>query len=131
MKPNSLPPADQSERHYTTPEGYFEELEKRLLAQLPTEAPSEAEAPRLMLWVRLRPILYLAAMFVSMSLLFRAVHTPERVPATTASITAPALDEQYDDYLADYGERMEAGEAYSTYYQDLSGEPSATFASYE
>lgn len=131
IKPTPLPPAKESGRHYTTPEGYFEGLEERLLAQLPDEAPAEAVTPRPTLWVRLRPILYLAAMFVSFSLLFRAFHTPEKTSTTTASVTTKTPDEEYADYYADYGERMRAGEGYSSYYQDLTGEPAPIYASYE
>ena len=131
IKPTPLPPAKESGRHYTTPEGYFEGLEERLLAQLPDEAPVEAVTPRPTLWVRLRPILYLAAMFVSFNLLFRAFHTPEKTSTTTASVTTQTPDEEYADYYADYGERMRAGEGYSSYYQDLTGEPAPIYASYE
>ena len=131
IKPTPLPPAKESGRHYTTPEGYFEGLEERLLAQLPDEAPAEAVTPRPTLWVRLRPILYLAAMFVSFNLLFRAFHTPEKTSTTTASVTTQTPDEEYADYYADYGERMRAGEGYSSYYQDLTGEPAPIYASYE
>lgn len=131
IKPTPLPPAEESGSHYTTPEGYFEGLEERLLAQLPDEAPAEAVTPRPTLWVRLRPILYLAAMFVSFSLLFRAFHTPEKTSTTTASVTTQTPDEEYADYYADYGERMRAGEGYSSYYQDLTGEPAPIYASYE
>ena len=105
IKPTPLPSAEESGRHYTTPEG----LEERLLAQLPDEAPVEAVTPRPTLWVRLRPILYLAAMFVSFNLLFRAFYTPEKTSTTTASVTTQTPDEEYADYYADYGERMRAG----------------------
>ena len=131
IKPTPLPSGKESGRHYTTPEGYFEGLEERLLAQLPDEAPAEAVTPRPTLWVRLRPILYLAAMFVSFNLLFRAFHTPEKTSTTTASVTTKTPDEEYADYYADYGERMRAGEGYSSYYQDLTGEPAPIYASYE
>ena len=124
IKPTPLPPAEESGRHYTTPEGYFEELEERLLAQLPDEAPAESVESRPSLWVRLRPILYLAAMFVSFNL-------PEKTSTTAASVTTKTPDEEYTDYYAEYGERMQAGEGYSSYYQDLVGEPAAIYTSYE
>lgn len=131
-KPTPLPPAHQSERHYATPEGYFDQLEERLLAQLPLEEQEETLPQKPTLWVRLRPILYLAAVFVSMNLIFRAFHSSTQPqPATTAEASAPATEEVYDDYLSDYAERMQAGQAYSVYYQDLSGEPLATYTSYE
>lgn len=72
-----LPAPDESRRHYRVPEGYFDDLEARIMAHLPEEAPAEELAvPSVSLWTRLRPIAYLAAMFVSMNLIFRAFSPP-------------------------------------------------------
>lgn len=131
-KSTPLPPAHDSQQHYGLPAGYFDQLEERLLAQLPQEEPAEALPSKPTLWVRLRPLLYLAAMFVSMNLIFRAFYPSDQPQEVqTAEAGSPATEEVYDDYLADYAERMQAGQAYSVYYQDLSGEPLATYTSYE
>jgi len=129
-----LPAPDESRRHYRVPEGYFDDLEARIMAQIPEEAPVEEPAvPSVSLWTRLRPIAYLAAMFVSMNLIFRAFRpdpTPQQVAKTE---TTQSSDDEYTDYYADYGERMTASEGYSTYYSELEGTlsaPTATLTSY-
>lgn len=126
-----LPPRHESEQHYSVPEGYFDDLEERLLKSLPQEdemPPVEEANPTL--WVRLRPILYMAAMFVTMSLLFRAFHSSQSKPTTPAVAkteqtarpagdTAKASEAAWEDYYTDYGARATAGEGYSAYYGEL------------
>ena len=116
-----LPQPDESSRHYRVPEGYFDSLEERIMAQIPQEAPVEEPAtPRISLWTRLRPIAYLAAMFVSMNLIFRAFspHSSQEKTAATAEVHATTEDD-YATYYADYGERMTAVAGYDSYYDKL------------
>ncbi len=91
------------------------------MAKIPEETPEEvAEAPRVSLWTRLRPIAYLAAMFVAMNLIFRAFapKTAEDKSVATAQTEASSEDE-YANYYADYGERMTAVAGYESYYNSL------------
>ena len=116
-----LPAPDESRRHYRVPEGYFDDLEARIMAHLPEEAPAEELAvPSVSLWTRLRPIAYLAAMFVSMNLIFRAFsrHSSQEKAAVTAQAEQPVEDD-YATYYADYGERMTAVAGYDSYYDKL------------
>ena len=61
-KQTKLPTPEESRQHYSVPEGYFDALEERILARLP-ETPQEdnPEHARPSLWIRVRPIVYLAA----------------------------------------------------------------------
>ena len=116
-----LPAPAESRRHYRVPEGYFDDLEARIMAHLPEEAPAEEPAvPSVSLWTRLRPIAYLAAMFVSMNLIFRAFspHSSQKKAAVTAQTEQPVEDD-YATYYADYGERMTAVAGYDSYYDKL------------
>lgn len=116
-----LPTPDESRRHYRVPEGYFDSLEERIMAHLPEEAPAEEPTvPSVSLWTRLRPIAYLAAMFVSMNLIFRAFspHSSEEKTTVTAQTEQPTEDD-YATYYADYGERMTAVAGYDSYYDKL------------
>lgn len=91
------------------------------MAHLPEEEPAEEPpAPSISLWTRLRPIAYLAAMFVSMNLIFRAFspHSAQEKAAVTAQTEQPSEDD-YATYYADYGERMTAGAGYDSYYNSL------------
>ena len=91
-KQTNLPTPAESRGHYSVPEGYFDSLEERIMAKIPEETPEEvAEAPRVSLWMRLRPIAYLAAMFVAMNLIFRASLRPRlrSVAKTSMPTTTP------------------------------------------
>ena len=133
-KQPNLPSAEESQAHYGVPSGYFDTLEDRIMAQIPESQPEEAlPVAKPKLWIRLRPIVYLAAIFVSMNLIFRAFH-PDPAPQQVAKTETPqSSDDEYTDYYADYGERMTASEGYSTYYSELEdalSSPTATLTSY-
>ena len=88
------------------------------MAKIPEETPEEvAEAPRVSLWTRLRPIAYLAAMFVAMNLIFRAFapKTAEDKSVATAQ-TEVSSEDEYANYYADYGERITSVAGYDSYY---------------
>ena len=75
-----LPAPDKSRRHYRVPEGYFDDLEARIMAHLPEEASAEEPAvPSVSLWTRLRPIAYLAA-----DVRLDEPHLPRLLPALFA-----------------------------------------------
>lgn len=104
------------------------------MAQIPESQPEEAlPVAKPKLWIRLRPIVYLAAMFVSMNLIFRAFH-PDPAPQQVAKTeTTQSSDDDYTDYYAEYGGRMMASEGYSAYYSELEGalsSPTTTLTSY-
>lgn len=116
-----LPAPDESRRHYRVPEGYFDDLEARIMAHLPEETSAEEPAaPSVSLWTRLRPIAYLAAMFVTMNLIFRAFspHASQEKATVTAQAEQSGEDD-YATYYADYGERMTAVAGYDSYYDQL------------
>ena len=121
-KQTNLPTPAESCGHYSVPEGYFDSLEERIMAKIPEETPEEevAEAPRVSLWMRLRPIAYMAAMFVAMNLIFRAFapKTAEDKSVATAQ-TEVSSEDEYANYYADYGERMTAVAGYDSYYHSL------------
>ena len=120
-KQTNLPTPAESRGHYSVPEGYFDSLEERIMAKIPEETPEEvAEVPRISLWTRLRPIAYLAAMFVAMNLIFRAFapKTAEDKSVATAQ-TEVSSEDEYANYYADYGERMTAVAGYDSYYNSL------------
>ncbi len=81
-----LPTPEESKQHYRVPEDYFDQLEERIMARIPeTPVEAEAEPARPSLWVRVRPIVYLAAVFVSMNLVFRAFRSVIPPDSTTPS----------------------------------------------
>lgn len=57
-----------NKRPFKVPEGYFDDLNKRIIDRLDSV---KAEVPRkVSLWERTKPVLYLAAMFAGIALMF-------------------------------------------------------------
>ena len=109
-----LPTPEESKQHYRVPEDYFDQLEERIMA--------EAEPARPSLWVRVRPIVYLAAVFVSMNLVFRAfrsvIHTDTTPQQVATATTAEEQDEAYSTYYAEYGAEVAAQDAHESLFAD-------------
>lgn len=65
------------ENPFKVPEGYFEDFTRNLMAQLPEkeEAMAGEELPevRITPWQRIKPLLYMAAMFIGMIVCVRVV----------------------------------------------------------
>ena len=65
---NNIP----KENPFRVPEGYMEGLTARIMKQIPKEEP-QIEHPDVSLMDKIRPILYLAAMFAGLGLFFKAI----------------------------------------------------------
>ena len=98
---------------FTVPEGYMEGLTTNIMSQLPDREP-EKEAKKVSLMDRVRPWLYMAAVFAGLGLFFKVLVGPEDKTAKTDSLlvktevspnTVSALqaaeDEEYLEYLED------------------------------
>lgn len=116
-KQHELPQAEDSRQHYSVPEDYFSQLEERILARIPEEEP-EAEEPKPSLWIRLRPIVYLAAVFVSLNLLIRALAPQQGQPTSSTLASAELNDEDYRSYYSDYGAHASYLEALDAVYSE-------------
>ena len=118
-----LPTPEESKQHYRVPEDYFDQLEERIMARIPeTPVEAEAEPARPSLWVRVRPIVYLAAVFVSMNLVFRAfrsvIHPDSTTPQQVATATTSEEDEAYSTYYAEYGAEVAGQDAHESLFAD-------------
>lgn len=97
---------------FRVPEGYFEELNLKIMESLPAypEAPRTVE---LSLWQRVKPYVYLAAMFAGIWLMMKVFHTVstdatlnlDNPPAAIAQAMADSGEEAFpyfttaNDYL--------------------------------
>ena len=97
---------------FTVPEGYMEGLTERIMSQLPEK--QEERAKRISLMDRVRPWLYMAAVFAGLGLFFKAIVgingsdgstasdsllvRTEVSPASVSALQA-AEDEEYLEYL--------------------------------
>lgn len=58
---------------YTVPEGYFTSFKERMMNSLP-EYPEKPKEPSLTVWQRIRPYVYLAAMFAGIWCMMQIFH---------------------------------------------------------
>lgn len=59
---------------FKVPEGYFEDFARNIMTQLPANDDTAVEEePTITLWQRIKPLLYMAAMFVGMIVCVRVV----------------------------------------------------------
>ncbi|MCH5224617.1 MAG: hypothetical protein J1D77_01410 [Muribaculaceae bacterium] len=86
------------------PEGYFPELERRIMEQLPPYV--KAETPRIFSrWQRVKPYVYLAAMFCGIWLMMKVFHTATQPVSLSLDNPPQALVELLDggmDYDVNY-----------------------------
>lgn len=98
---------------FSVPEGYMEGLTANIMSQLPDKSP-EKEVNNISLMQRVRPWLYMAAVFVGMGLFFRVLvgFDPKTdkagsllvktdITANQISATQAAEDEEFLEYLED------------------------------
>lgn len=102
------------ENPFSTPEGYLEGLTDRIMKQIPEET-HVPEAQKVSLLDRLRPFLYMAAMFAGLGLFFKTIarfdssHTDGRdttsllvrssIPADSKMIAIEASYDEDEEFL--------------------------------
>lgn len=109
---------------FRVPEGYFEELNAKILADLPPykEAP---KAVRLSMWQRVKPYVYLAAMFAGiwmMMMVFHTVSTPDKLTLDNppAAIVQALESNSFDEMtLYSAGSDFELEEEVSANYDSM------------
>lgn len=94
-------------RSFKTPEGYFDNLTERIMNQLPEQ---QTEEPKVInLWERIKPWVYMAAMFAGMALIIKIfVSAPDKSSANYAhnggkikiekTLSREDIDDIYDYY---------------------------------
>ncbi|MCH5218875.1 MAG: hypothetical protein J1F07_10090, partial [Muribaculaceae bacterium] len=89
-----------TELPYTVPEGYFESFKSRLMDNLP-EYPEKPVQKRLTTWQRLKPYVYLAAMFAGIWCMMQIFHRVSTPTAPTEAIAQATVDTDSYDYFLD------------------------------
>lgn len=87
------------ESGYKVPEGYFEQFVSRMNAELPERELPEPVHPSL--WQRLKPYVYMAAMFTGIWLMVKVFVAPQAEKATVMAENT-TLEEVEDDAIDDY-----------------------------
>lgn len=90
----------------TVPDGYFEDFARRVMAALPAEAPVRVE-PRRTVWQKMRPYVYMAAMFAGVYLMMNIftltarLNNPAAQPDTSA-LFAELLNSKPANFADEY-----------------------------
>ncbi len=109
---------------FRVPDGYFEELNLKIMEAL----PAYPEAPRrvdMSLWQRVKPYVYMAAMFAGIWLMMKVFHTAttsetlnlDNPPAALAKAVEASSDEALQYYISptsDYALEEEMTQTYNS-----------------
>lgn len=85
---------------FKVPEGYFEELNARIMNNLP-EYPEAPKAMDLSLWQRVKPYVYLAAMFAGIWLMMNMFHRMSSAPELSLDNPPAAIAAMMQSYGED------------------------------
>jgi hypothetical protein len=100
----------KSRNPYLVPEGYMEGLTDLIMSRIPQDIPQEKQQAKVVtMYERIRPFLYLAAVFIGLIFLFKALNNvsnsaidtspPSEYAISQYSDDAAAEDEEYFEYL--------------------------------
>ncbi len=101
------------ETGYKVPEGYFDAFREEVMARLP-ERPARPAAPKLTVWQKIRPYVYMAAMFAGIWCMMKMFHTMSQSAEISLdnmpqSISMAVAETRGDDYIIE-GDGMEEHE---------------------
>ena len=79
------------EDSFKVPDGYFENLTSEMMNKLPEKEKVAFKEEPVSTWTRLKPLLYMAAMFVGAALIIRVASTDHK-PATADDVAVTEVD---------------------------------------
>lgn len=106
---------------YTVPEGYFESLRNRVMESLP-DYPEKPKAKTLTTWQKIRPYVYLAAMFAGIWCMMQIFHRVSTSAISHQDELAVAVydPDSYDFYIdGTYGQDLELQDEVLNLYPDF------------
>ena len=101
---------------FKVPAGYFENLSEQIISRLPEK--EIVETPVLSLWEKMKPWVYMAAMFVGIALMVKMFVTPAsgtNILAQGSEVSVSDIDTFYSFYENQY---IEAEYHQTMYYFD-------------
>ena len=88
------------EHSFKVPDGYFENLTSEVMNKLPEKEKVAFKEEHISTWTRLKPLFYMAAMFVGAALIIR-VASSDHKPAADDIAVSVADTEQVSDEMID------------------------------
>lgn len=98
---------------FKVPDGYFERFSSELMTKLPERVSPKEE--RVTLWVKLKPLLYMAAMFVGAALIIRVASGERNVVESGMEITENQEPDMISDQMLDLAVEATMMDDYSLY----------------
>lgn len=89
------------ENSFKVPEGYFENLTSEVMNKLPEKEKITFEEEHVSTWTRLKPLLYMAAMFIGAALIIRVASTDHKPAAADEIAVMEADTEAVSDEVLD------------------------------
>ena len=80
------------ENSFKVPEGYFENLTSEVMNKLPEKEKVTLKEEPVSTWTRLKPLLYMAAMFIGAALIIRVASTDQKSVATDDVAVTEVVD---------------------------------------
>ncbi|MDR3251789.1 MAG: hypothetical protein LBT42_09030 [Tannerella sp.] len=110
---------------FRVPEGYFEGFTEELMCRLPEKPVNEAK--EVSLYGRIKPLLYLAAAFAGLIVLFNTLNkttgdsmdNTQRIVSTTSSTLSDTVEADEDAEFLEYIEDMYADKYAISYIDDF------------
>ena len=88
------------ERPFKVPEGYFEQFHEQLMSNLPDTTPAPAPVTQVSLMMRIKPLLYMAAMFAGIVFMVQSLMYVQQTRLTDNNIAV--LEEGYTEEEVDH-----------------------------
>ena len=90
------------ENPFKVPEGYFEHFHEQLMSNLPETAPAAAPAERITFMTRIKPWLYMAAMFISTVFVIQGLMYVQEIkmPTTQMADSEILFTDEADMFMA-------------------------------
>lgn len=105
---------------YAVPDGYFESLKSKVMTALP-DYPEKPAEKNLTVWQRIKPYVYLAAMFAGIWCMMQIFHrVSTETPAPDTAYYASLEQESYDYFVNSYdGNDIELEEEITEIYPSM------------
>lgn len=91
--------------HFTVPENYFEKFNAEIMQKLPEkEFKPEVYNTNISLWTKVKPFLYMAAMFIGIALMFRMFNSilPESQEDANIKLVNAQIEKTDEEQMDDY-----------------------------
>ena len=102
------------EHSFKVPEGYFENLTSEVMDKLPEKEKVVFKEESVSTWTRLKPLVYMAAMFVGAALIIR-VASSDHKPVNNDTVAPEPETEVVSDQMIDFAVEGAMLDDYSLY----------------